>query len=609
MKDFLTQAAASGVGLVGALGVCGLALAAGVGIAVWWNDDEPERPDKQVLTVNLAQPITDRGLQPSLRDSVNPMGDATASIALRDVVEAIEHAATDEHIGAVFLHGGVSGGWAELREIRGALAKVREADKPIHAYYTSYGEGSYYMASLADPIIIPPFSEVGLDGLAAEVMYLAGAFEKLGVEVQVTRVGKYKSAVEPFILKEMSEPNREQLENYLGDLFDVFLADAAASRGIELDAMRQIVATTPISTSQEAVDKGLVDRIAYADEVYDELAELVGRVDPDDEEDESSEDYRTFNQIALGDYIELVSEEKDDDDDDEGDDEDRPEIAVVYAEGSIVDGSGRADVHGDSVARRIRVLRHDEDVKAVVLRVNSPGGSAMASEIILRELRLTVAEKPVVVSMGNYAASGGYWISAYATRIFAQPNTVTGSIGVFGMLPNVAGVLDKVGVNVFTVKTGELADVGSMFRPKTEAELALIQRSVDEIYDAFLDRVSEGRKLERSRVAEIAQGRVWSGKDAVELGLVDELGTLDDAIAHAAVAAEVDDEDYEVRYPGGQKKAYMERLEKLLDDGETSPGLARLEVLGPMIDAARQLETLNDPRGVYARLPFLLEVR
>jgi protease-4 len=610
IKEFALQVVAAGIGWIGSVAVIGLAV--GIGAYAWTYEEEVEGPEKVILTINLGVPITDRGLEPSLEASVRAGGAVDSPLALRKVLDALEHAAEDDKIAGVYLHGGVDGGWANLKEIRDAIGTIRAADKQIYAYYPYYSEGEYYIASQATKIFMPRFSEVSLDGLAAEVMYFAGMFEKVGVEVQVTRVGKYKSAVEPLILEEMSEPNREQLENYLGDIFDVFATEAAAGRGMEVAAFRALIEANPMMPTDKAIELGLADQMAYLDEVYAELTELAGE----------DEDEETFHQVALADYIDSYDddEEADDEaaddeaaddeaaDDEAADDEDEtPSIAVIYAEGSIVDGSGNTEVSGDTVARAIRKARVDEHVKALVLRVNSPGGSVSASEVILREMRLTADAKPVVVSMGNYAASGGYWISAYAHEIVAQPNTITGSIGVFGLLPNASGLMEKAGIKVHTVKTGQYADIGSVFRSKSDDELALIQESVDEIYDAFLERVSEGRSMDRAKVAEIAQGRVWSGKDALELGLVDKLGNLDDALAAAEVRAGLEGVDYEIDWPGKESNKYMEVVEELLADDDESPILAGIPV--SLLNAAHELALLNDPRGVYVRMPFLLEVR
>ena len=607
IKEFVLRALAAGVGWLGSVAV--VLLTVGICAYAWNYEEEEEEPEKVILTINLGVPITDRGLEPSLEESLQIGGTLDSPLTLRKVLAALEHAAEDDQIAGVYLHGGVEGGWANLKEIRDALGTIRAANKQIYAYYPYYSEGEYYIASQATKIFMPRFSEVSLDGLAAELMYFAGMFEKVGVDVQVTRVGKYKSAVEPLILEEMSEPNREQMQNYLGDLFDVFATEAAEGRGMEVAAFRALIESNPMIPTDKAIELGLADQMAYLDEVYAELTELAG----EDEEEE------TFHQVALVDYIDSYDDEGDEDEDEDeddvgedGEDEDgeedqTPSIAVIYAEGSIVDGSGKTEVSGDTVARKIRKARLDEHVKALVLRVNSPGGSVSASEVILREMRLTADAKPVVVSMGNYAASGGYWISAYAHEIVAQPNTITGSIGVFGLLPNAKGLIEKTGIKVHTVKTGKYADIGSVFRPKSEEELALIQESVDEIYDAFLDRVSEGRSMDRAEVANIAQGRVWSGKDALELGLVDKLGDLDDALAAAEVRAGLEGVDYEIDWPGQKRDKYMEVVEELLADDDGGPILAGIPV--SLLNAAHELRLLNDPRGLYVRMPFLMELR
>jgi len=372
---------------------------------------------------------------------------------------------------------------------------------------------------------------------------------------------------------------------------------------MEAAAFRALVDANPMIPTDEAIELGLVDQMAYVDEVYTEPTDMDGE----------DEDEETFNQIALVDYIDSHDDDEESEEEDleqafaEDGDDDTPSIAVTYAAGSIVDGHGKTDVTGDTLARRIRKDHLDDDVKALVVRVNSPGGSGWASEVILREMRLTADAKPVVVSMRDRPASGGYWISAYAHEIVAQPNTTTGSIGVVGLLPNAGGLLEKTGIKVHTVKTGEYADIGSVFRSKSDAEMALIQESVDEVYDAFLDRVSEGRSMDRAEVAEIAQGRVWSGTDALELGLVDKPGDLDDALAAAEVRAGLEGVDYDIDWPGSESNEYMDIFEQILEDDEEKPILAGIPA--PLLEAARELRLLNDPRGVYVRMPFLLEVR
>ncbi|HJW08877.1 MAG TPA: signal peptide peptidase SppA, partial [Holophagaceae bacterium] len=421
--------------------------------------------------------------------------------------------------------------------------------------------------------------------LAAEPMFFGEAFKKYGVEVQVTRVGKYKSAVEPYILDRMSDENREQTKKLLGDIWGEWKDSVAADRHRSAEELQAIADTKGILGGDEALKEGLVDALKPYDEVLDELKQLSG----------SGKKDKDIPQMDLSIYAGL----------DGGGPRGSNRIAVVYAEGEIVDGEGRdGQIGGDALGRNLRRLRMDDKVKAVVLRVNSPGGSASASEVIQREVILTKKVKPVVVSMGTVAASGGYWISTYGDRIFAEPNTITGSIGVFGLLPNVQKLANEHGVTFDRVETAKLANPFSLVRSKSPEELARIQVQVDRIYDQFLMKVSESRHKAKDAVHEIAQGRVWSGSEALRLGLVDELGGLQDAIRDAAKRAKIE-HDYRLMEEGPKRSP----LQKLLESMNAQPH--RLTKQGPVDqllgEAQRQmqiLESLNDPQGIYLRMPM-----
>jgi protease-4 len=407
----------------------------------------------------------------------------------------------------------------------------------------------------------------------------------------VTKVGKYKSAVEPFILDKMSEPAREQSQKLMDDLWSEWKATVAADRKLTPDAIQKIADEKGILMAEEARQAGLVDKVAPYDEVLAELKKLAGKQDKD----------RDFPQIELATYAQVPSDPQ----------KGKNRIAILYAEGEIIDGDGGAGyIGGDKLSRELRRLRMDKGVKAVVLRVNSPGGSALASELIQREVILTKKEKPVVVSMGYVAASGGYWISTYGDRIFAEPNTITGSIGVFGMLPNVKKLANEHGITFDQVSTAKLGNVASLYRPKTEAEIARIQGLIDQIYDQFLTKVADSRKLPKDAVHEIAQGRVWSGQEALKLKLVDELGGLQDAIRHAAKLAKIEG-DFRVDPPGVPKKP-IEKLLESLGGEKNRPMSAGLgpwgQVAGDLEHQLRVLRSLNDPMGIYARMPFELSL-
>ncbi len=532
------------------------------------------------------------------------------TLQLREATRALRAAAADRRIAGVFLHGRFAPadygtGYAALQEIRKALQAVKDARKPVIAWLDSASAREMYLASLADEIVLDPYGELLMPGLASEPVFLAGAFEKFGIGVQVTRVGKYKSAVEPFTRADMSPESREQMQKLLDDIWGELRGGIAAARGLTPADVQRIVDAEGVIRPGSALDAGLATRLAYRDEIIDEMKSRTGVAAGGNE---------PFLQIALTDYVSTVPPS--------AGPPPKPaaggaspgggQVAVVYAEGVIVDGDGAPDeIGGDRFAREIRRLRQDDDIAAIVLRVNSPGGSASASEHIQRELRLAARAKPVIVSMGAYAASGGYWISAYGDRIFAEPTTVTGSIGVFGVLFDIQRLSHNLGITYDSVKTGRFADAVTITRPKTEEELAVAQRMVDWIYDEFVGKVADARGLPRERVHEIAQGRVWSGAEALRLGLVDEIGGLDDAIARAAGEAGLKTGYSVTEYP--RKKELAEVLAELVQDLAPNAGA---DAGGVVDQAAARLKSelssinqFNDPKGVYARLPRELMVR
>ncbi len=517
-------------------------------------------------------------------------------LQLRLVLDGLAAAAKDDRIKGLLLTGNLrpqdyGSGYAALREVRQAVAQFRASGKPVVAYAENMDTRDYYLMSAASELVLHPFGMVWMPGLATEPMFLAGTLEKLGVGVQVTRSGKYKSYAETFVRRDFSPEAREATQKLLDDLWTEIRGEAAESRKLTPESLQALLETPEAQVGAVAVKSGLVDRAEYWDELLDDLKKRTG-----------STDEHTFKQIGLHAYLSAAVK---------GHQSGDKRIAVVYAEGVIVDGEGseEGEVGGDRFALELRRLRQDEDVKAVVLRVNSPGGSANASEVIQRELRLLQEEKPVVVSMGTVAASGGYWISAYGDRIFAQPNTITGSIGVIGMLFNVKELAQKVGVSFDVVKTGKFADTETISRPKSEEEMRAIQSVVDWIYGSFLDRVAEGRKLDRAVVAELAQGRVWSGTDAKRLGLIDEFGGLQAAIDCAADKAKLG-KDYRLQeFPG--KRDFGEVLRELFED--SGEFLSRTSLSGRVAtrvkSEVRTLEQYNDPRNVYLRLPVELQIQ
>ncbi len=529
-------------------------------------------------------------------------GNGSQTLQLRQVTRALREAAHDKRISGVFLTGslepsGYGTGFAALKEVRAALADFKASGKPVIAYLDYATTRDLYLAAGATDLSLDPYGTLLLPGLASEPMFYAGAFERFGVGVQVTKSGAYKSYAEPFVRKDLSPENREQLTKLLGDIWGDLVADVAADRKMPVADVQRLADDEGIIRPEVAVKAGLVDRLAYKDEIIVKLKKATGQTDPED----------PFTQISLADYIGTLTKDTAGEVASSGE----RTIAVIYAEGAIVDGEGQpGEVGGDDFSRELRRLRQDDDVKAIVIRVNSPGGSASASEHIQREIRLAQEVKPVVISMGSYAASGGYWISAYSRRIFAEPTTITGSIGVVGIHFDIQKLANDLGFTWDSVKTGKHADLMTISRSKSPEELLIFQRMVDWIYGEFVRKVAEGRHLDQAVVRKIAEGRVWSGAEAVKLGLVDELGGLDAAIAFAAKEAKLGSHYELEEFPGAQ--SWSEKLEAFFDRVHpvASSGRGVLsQVMARFKDEAKTLEQFNDPRGVYARLPVDIIVR
>ena len=461
---------------------------------------------------------------------------------MNDILRNIEQAKTDANIKGIYMElSSIPTSTATLQEIRDKLIEFKESGKFIVTYGESYSQSAYYIASIADKIFLNPEGALDLHGMASQVMFYKHLLEKLDVEMQIVRGpnNRFKSAVEPYFLDKMSEANREQMDKLLGSVWGQILGDISQSRNISVAKLDHIADNLEtIFDAQKALEYGLVDNLYYKDQVIDELKGLTGS-------------NKSINAVSNATYAKSYKDKS----------VSKNEVAVIYASGQIFDGKGNEDenIYSENLSKTIRKIREDDNVKAVVLRVNSPGGSAVASAIIGRELDLTKEVKPVIVSMGNYAASGGYWISAKGDYIFADATTLTGSIGVFGTFPNAQGFLnDKIGLTFDVAKTNENADFGSITQPLTEFQYGKLQENVVKTYDQFTKRVAEGRGLRQTYVDSIGQGRVWSGADAIELGLVDQLGDMEDAIAYAAQQANLGN-DYKVTEMP-KKKDFMTRL-------------------------------------------------
>ena len=602
MRQFLKQTFASTIGSM--IGLClflGLSIGGLVLILLTAVSDEEKIQgvqDQSVLVFDLSTQVKDFKSPANLAQTFS--AEKQETITLRKVLQSIDEAAKDDRIVAMLLDGrkvGIPNGYATTEEVRTALAKFKATGKKIIAYDVTLSEQEYYLASLADEVIVNPMGTMELNGLSSQQMFFKGALEKYGVGVQVIRVGDYKSAVEPYIRADLSPANKEQTKVLLSDLWGKFLNHVADSRKLDSLKLQQLVDAKGYLEPQEAKQAGLIDQVGYYDHVVSKLRTLT-------QENKDTEETESFRQVDLGTYAnETISSTQ-------VTSKAAEKIAVIYAEGAIVDGSGSIETVGsDRFTEDFQELREDESVRAVVLRINSPGGSATASDVILREILLTKKKKPVIVSMGNVAASGGYWIAAGADQIFAEENTITGSIGVFGLLSNIQEIAQDNGVTWDVVKTGKFADIDSNVRPKTAAELAIYQQSVDKTYGLFLSKVADYRHLPLDKVKEIARGRVWSGKEALKIGLVDRLGGLESAIAFAAKKANLGNswqlEEYPQQNPFDTQILQLFTAKILESQATKDPLTAELLKLKQEVS---MLSAFNDPSGVYARLPFNFEI-
>lgn len=536
-----------------------------------------------VLKVKFYNTLEDRMPDNPLAN-FNLNGFDTTPLGLNLFLKAVEKAKDDENIDGIYLDlNSLPAGIASIEEMRNALIDFKTSGKFVASYSEIYSQSAYYLASISDRIYVAPQGGMDFRGLSAQIMFFKNALEKLGVEPQIIRHGKFKSAIEPFILDKMSPENREQTATYMGSIWTHLLSKIADSRNVSVEKLNKIADELLIQNANDAKTHGLIDALMYKDEIMDDLPSLADMESYDDMNIVSIQDYLlTFDSQALAKYR-------------------KDNVAVIYAQGEIRSGEGdELTIGSDRISKAIRDARENENVKAIVLRVNSPGGSALASDIIWREVELARKEKPVIASMGNVAASGGYYISCAADKIYASPNTITGSIGVFGVLMNAGELLEeKIGLSFDHVNTNEFSDMGSINRPLTSTERAIIQKSVEDVYDTFIGRVADGRKMSKEQVDAIGQGRVWSGENALEIGLVDEIGGLNKAILDAAQMAEL--EDYVVvEYPK-MEDPFEAIFKQVKGSSEIS---VMKETLGNEYRYYLQLESVLQRRGIQARIPY-----
>ena len=520
------------------------------------------------------------------------MGGETENISLEEALTALEKAAENKNVVGIYLEAGAFGGTpAMVEELHDALVKFKkESGKWIMAYGDTYSKSAYYLSSVADTIMLNPQGGVDWSGMASQLYFLKDMLEKVGVKMQVFKVGTYKSAVEPFICSEMSEANREQVTSFLTGIWNNMQKDVAESRGISQETLNTIAdSQTPLAEAQQTIDNKLVDKLCYISEVKAMLKEKAG-VDEDDDLH-----FTTLKDVAGTETVKKKIKE---------------EVAVYYAYGDIVDeaGNGMSQGHqitGKGMTDDLQKLREDDNVKAVVIRVNSGGGSAYASEQIWHEVMLLKEKKPVVVSMGGMAASGGYYISCAANKIIAEPTTLTGSIGIFGMFPDPSELItQKIGVKFDGVKTNALSDFGAMGRPFNETESALLQSYIEKGYDLFTGRVADGRGMTQDSVKAIAEGRVWTGEQALSIGLVDQLGNLEDAIKVAAAEAEI--EKYSIgRYPAPEP--WFANIMNKKKNGYLDSQMRQM--LGEYYTTFSLLRTLDKQNPIQARMPFYMTIQ
>jgi len=591
MKQFLKFVLATITGgtiLVGILFIVFFAIAMSVGS----KKDKEKLPKETVLHLKLNYELNDRTpanpfstIMPFEMDHTQPLG-------LHQLIKTLETAKIDSDVKGVFLDMSyVNFGYAKTTELREALQSFKESGKFIYAYSEAYYNKTYYLSGVADSVFVNPLGAFLFNGMVADVTFFKDALNKLGIEMQVIKRGKFKGAVEPFIADGLSPENREQISVFVNSIYDEMLNALSSDRSIHADSLRAIANDMRIRDAKMAKEYGLVDELMYRDEVIEHMRSRMG-LDKDTK----------YTLMGMAKYHKtkaptVKKKEKK---------SSKDKIAVIYAHGGIVDGKGEQDesIGGNTFAAAVKAARKNKNVKAVVLRINSGGGSALASDIIWKETKLLRAEKPLIVSMGDVAASGGYYIACFADTIVALPSTITGSIGVFGLIPNIENLNKKLGLHSEYVGTGDMSEFGRVDRKMPESDLAVFDHAIGMIYDTFKERVSEGRGISTDSVHSIAQGRVWTGSMAKEIGLVDVEGGLLKAIEIAAEKAGLDSYGLEA-YP--KRKNQLEEFFKMFGMSQISEDMIK-EHVGTHYDMFKQIKTYSEGSKVQAALPFFLEL-
>ncbi len=555
-----------------------------IGLVAAGEDEVPEIKPQTILKIQLSGPVAERLAEDPIAEA---LGDKFQGIGLLSAIDAIQYAKSDPNIEGIYLeHGFLSGGYASLEELRAAIADFKSEGKFVYSYAEFMTEANYYVASVADEIYLNPQGNMEFNGLSANLTFFKGLFDKLDIEPQIFRVGTYKSAVEPFMRKNMSEANREQISSFITSIHDNYLAEVAAARGVTMEQLKTVSDSMLVRNPQLALTHGLITKVGYKDEL---ISDIKSKMDIDDE--------NKLKMVSLKGYSKVVGKNAP---------YSANKVAVIIAEGEIVSGKGENDnVGSEKFARLIKRARENDKVKAVVVRINSPGGGLVASDVMWRELMMTKEKKPVIASMSSVAASGGYYMAMPCDTIVAQPTTITGSIGIFGMIFNMGGFLEnKLGITSDVVKTGEFSDIYTVSRPLNAYEKSIIQGRVEEGYETFTSKAAQGRNMDLEQLKEVASGRVWTGQQAKEIGLVDVLGSYQDAIDIAAEKAGIQDDYMVVQYPE-LKSELEEIMAKLTGEAETRLTRAKFGELTPYIEKIKQLDTY---KGIQARLPFDVEL-
>ncbi|MVM34351.1 signal peptide peptidase SppA [Spirosoma sp. HMF4905] len=588
MRQFLKYVLATLVGLV-LFSFVGFLLLIGFAAALSSSSDQKtDVKANSVLKINLDKPIEERSSENPF-EGFGPIQGTGDALGLIELKQTLKDAKEDDNISGIYLQSeDPAAGWATIEEIRNALIDFKQSKKFVYAYAEGMNEKGYYLASVADKIYLNPVGELEWNGLNAELSFFKGTLDKLGLKPEIFRVGEFKSAVEPFIRENMSEPNKRQVTSFLNSINDHMLVRVAQSRGLRVDSLKRYADKLTIQTPEDALRTKLITNVGYQDELEGVIRKQLG-----------VDEKKKINYISLSKY------EKSETDDAESSGKNR--IAVIVASGDIHSGkSGDNSIGSETIVEELRKARLDDKVKAIVLRVNSGGGSALASDVMYREVELAKKAKPVIGSMSDYAASGGYYMLMGCNKIVAQPNTITGSIGVFSLLFNTETFFkDKLGITYDRVKTNENSDFPTGTHEMTPFQKQTMQRSTERIYAQFTSKAAAGRKLPVDSVRAIAGGRVWTGSQGKAIGLVDKLGGLDDAIELAAQSAKLKEGDYKLRYQP-RKKPFFEQVMSSFGGDEESRIQAQLGELAPYVKYLKKLKTLE---GIQMRMPFEITIR